>query len=206
MHSHCRAYISGLQKQRLSWPLLIYRARVYQEGSIAAALGAPVPSYLLCETSKANLSAWELLIFDPLCAPSTLSFQATRLFRKWLYRHCLNLFQNPFSHHLGCPCLQQYFWYLFKAWKGEKELQSYNSPFCKYPSHADVSVPANALCRLLITKRISTSYHQGFWASRIFILWRKKGLFTAAVGQLLEQEDLCNTAMDKQAQRAEKLH
>lgn len=119
MHSHCRAHISGLQKQRLSWLLLIYCARHYQQASISAALGVPMPSYLLCETSKANLSAWELLIFDPLCASSALSFQMTSLSRKWLCRHCLYLFQNVFIHHLGCPCLQQYFWHTFEAWKGK---------------------------------------------------------------------------------------
>lgn len=94
--------------------------------------------------------------------------------------------------------------------KEEEELQSYNSSFHKYPSHADLSVPANPLSKLVIIKRISTSLSSGFfWASMIFSLWRRKGLFTVAVGQLLEQEDLFNTAMDKQAEsseRAEKLH
>lgn len=97
------------------WPskaetLLFYRARIYQQASISAARGVPVPF-----TSKANFPAWELLIFNPLCASSALSFQVISLLRKWLCRPCLYLFQNAFSHHLGCPCLQQYFWHPFKS-------------------------------------------------------------------------------------------
>lgn len=87
--------------------------------------------------------------------------------------------------------------------KGKKELQSYNSPFHKYPSHADVSLLTH-FANYLLKGESPSLYPQVFWASGIFSLWRRKGFFTAAVGQLLEQEDLCNTAMDKQAQSSER--
>lgn len=165
MHSHCRAHSVGLQMQRLPWLLLIYRARIYQQASISAILGVLVPSYLLCETSKASLSAWELLIFDSLCAPRALSLQMT------------NLSKMPLSITWDVPAFSSIFGTPLKLekGKGEKEQPSYNSPFPKYSSHTNVSVPPYPLCKLLIINRISISLaSEAFWASRIFSLWRKK--------------------------------
>lgn len=66
--------------------------------------------------------------------------------------------------------------------KGEKELQSYNSPFCKYPSHADVSVPANPFCKLLIIKRISSSVLRGFLGIQDFQPVKKERAFHSCSG------------------------
>lgn len=55
----------------------------------------------------------------------------------------------------------------------------------------------------LLQRQSPPLYPQVFLPSRIFILWRRKGLFTAAVGQL-EQVALCNMAKGKQAQTSER--
>jgi len=69
------AQVCDLHKQRPSWLLLVYSARVYQLAQISVATGMYVLSYLLCETATPNLSAWELVIFHPLAFPVLLAFK-----------------------------------------------------------------------------------------------------------------------------------
>lgn len=90
----------------------------------------------------------------------------------------------PLAITWDAPAFSSIFGTPLKLEKGkeEKELQSYNAPFCKYPSHADVSVPGNPLCKLLIIKRISTSLSSGFLGIQDFQLVKKEKAFHSCSG------------------------
>lgn len=78
----------------------------------------------------------------PSIFSSAPSFQMTSLSAKWLCRHCVGYIcsKRPLSITYDAPAFNIAFVTPLKSWKGKgtKELQSYNSPFPKYPSHAIV--------------------------------------------------------------------